>query len=86
MNYLHKIMTLVPVRRNSYDIKNLKALFASEIIKKKCNQLFHTDKIFLYTHGTKGRLFACQYKVLQTVPNSKEINISFLALLILMVF
>jgi hypothetical protein len=79
MNYSHKIMTLVPVRRNSDDIKNLRALFASEIRNINDNQLVYIDETGFNLHmAPKYGYSPINTKCYKTVPNSKGINVSLL--------
>lgn len=79
MNYSHKIMTLVPVRRNSEDIKNLRALYASEIRNMNVRQLIFIDETGFNLHmAPKYGYSPVNTKCYKTVANSKGINVSLL--------
>ncbi|KAM0681938.1 hypothetical protein COBT_004104 [Conglomerata obtusa] len=82
MNYSRKLMKLVPLRRNTDDMKNLRAQFASEIRNIQDNQLIYLDETGLNLHmAPKYGYSRANTKCYKTVQNSKGINVSLLCVI-----
>lgn len=79
MGYTRKVVTKIPVNRNSRQNKQLRSIFSDSIINVQDENIFYTDECGFNLHMTKKFGYSPKNsKCHITVPNSKGGNISLL--------